>query len=58
MGLPLGLGLSASGPPARYSRHHRSNGAMLAIAYFAMTSVLVMPFSTRSRAAATFVSQS
>ena len=31
---------------------------MLAIAYFAMTSVLVMPFSTRSRAAATFVSQS
>lgn len=57
-GRPLGFGLSASGPPARYSRHQRSNGAMLAIPYLAMTSVLVMPFSTWSRAAAAFVSRS
>ena len=53
---PLGLGPSASGPPARHSRHQRSRGATLAIPCMAMTSVLVMPFSTWSRAAATFVS--
>ena len=57
-GLPLGLGLSASAPPARYSRHQRCNAVTLATPYLAMTSVLVIPPSTRSRAAATFVSQS
>ena len=27
LGLPFGFGRSASGPPDRYSRHQRSNGA-------------------------------
>ena len=53
----MGFGLNASAPPARYSRHQRSSVAMLAMPCSAMTSVLVRPFSTWSRAAATFVSQ-
>lgn len=51
----LGLRAQGPGPPVRYSRHQRSRGATLAIAYLAMTSVLVMSLSTWSRAAATFV---
>lgn len=56
LGLPFGFGRSASGPPDRYSRHQRSNGAGPAILYFFMTSAFVSPCSTWSRTAASFVS--
>ena len=42
--------------PEMDSRHQRSRGVTLAIPCMAMTSALVRPFSTWSRAAATFVS--
>lgn len=56
LGLPLGLGRSASAPPSRYGRHQFLSGDSLAIPKRAIASGFDMPPSTTARAAATLVS--
>ena len=56
LGLPLGLGLSASAPPSRYSAHHFLSGDIDIMPNAAIASVFVMPPSTTAEAAATFCS--
>lgn len=46
LGLPLGFGLSASGPPSRYAFAHCLSWVWLAMPYLDMTSCLVIPLST------------
>lgn len=55
-GLPLGLGLSASGPPSRYALTQFFRGVVEAMPKPSMASALVIPPSTTVRAAASLVS--
>ena len=54
LGLPLGLGLSASAPPSRQGLRHLSSGALDTIPNPAVASAFVAPPSTTAEAAATF----
>ena len=56
LGLPLGLGLSASGPPSRYAFTQFFSGVIEAMPNLAMASGFVRPSSTTALTAASFVS--
>lgn len=56
LGLPLGFGLSASGPSSLYAFSHFLKGLGEAIPNYSMASGFVMPSSTTALTAASFVS--